>query len=197
MPLTGVQIANIAMDILGEPPITSISNPTVTNERLVARNYEQVVEEELAKRRWLFAIQHPALQADPSASHPARKRAFHLTPDILRVLRPRLSDWIIQRPYLYTDEAAPLTVTCIKRVSESEFDPLFNPVVGAALALRLNNSITGSAETYKEAKDHYRTAVAEARLANAFQRGPVDVPEGGWVEAARHGATLDWGTDRD
>jgi len=197
MPLTDVAIANIAMDFLGESPISSISNPSNTNERLVARNYEQVVQEELAKRRWSFAIQHPSLPADPSASHPARKNAFFLPPDILRILRPQLSDWIVQRPYLYSDEAAPLTVTCIKRVDESEFDPLFNPVVGAALALRLTQTVSGSAEQAQEAREQYRVAVREAAASNAFQRGPVDIPEGGWVEAARHGAPLDWGTDRD
>lgn len=197
MPLTDVQVVNIAMEILGEPPISSISKPETTNERLAARNYEQVVQEEITKRRWNFAIQHPALPADPSASHPQRKRAVRLTTDILRVLRPRHVDWIIQKPYIFTNEAAPLTVPCVKRVDEAEFDPLFNPVVGAALAMRINNSVTGSTEVYQYAKDQYQMAVNQALMANAFERGPVEMPEGGWVEAARYGHPVTWGADHD
>lgn len=197
MPLTPVALANIAMDLLGEPPITSITAPGTTMERRVARNYEQVVAEELTKRRWSFTIRHKVIQFDPSGVHPVLKRAFFLEPKILKVLRPQHVDWIVQRPFLFTNDSSPLTVPCTFRVDESEFDPLFNPIVGAALALRINSATTQSTEAENRIKAAYRNAVSEAALANAFQRGAVPRPEGAWIESARYGYPLPGGSLND
>lgn len=60
-PSSDVDICNIALDVLNEPPISSLDTPSNKAEKLMARHYDQVRRETLAKFVWNFAKKRAVL----------------------------------------------------------------------------------------------------------------------------------------
>ena len=57
LPASPVDICNLALDLLGERPITNITNPVTDTEYLLSRNYDAVRRATLRKYNWHFAKQ--------------------------------------------------------------------------------------------------------------------------------------------
>lgn len=182
-----VSICNRALTKVGANRITSLSDGSVNAGHCNAI-YTEVRDRELRKHVWTFATTRVQLAADTDAPDFGPANQFTLPTDFIR-LAPRdpednlnSLDWAIEGRKLLTNEDAPLNVRYVYRVEDpNEMDPLFREVLAAALALELVEPLTQSNTKPAKLTDEYRTAVAEAKKANAIEQVAAQPPEDEWL----------------
>lgn len=138
-PIASVDIANLALDLLSQPPVPSIVNPASPAADLMARQYDQVRRLLLRKYIFNFARKVALLTVDSSApTHPEFVNGYSLPTDLVRILK--LGDRILfggaiptdyfdfSAGYLYCDEVsgrgftsptATLTITGVYRSGDT------------------------------------------------------------------------------
>lgn len=139
-----VGICNIGLIELGQPPITSLSDPVKAAIYCNAR-YDQVRREMLRAHPWNSARAQAQLSASTTAPLFKWANAFPLPADFIRMFRmPDNAEarYEIVGPVLMTDETAPLNIEYIFNLTDpTKFDPLFvtalGYAVGAAVAMPL------------------------------------------------------------
>lgn len=155
-----VQIANKALRRVGNYRIQSLDE---TNEaaRAVRDVYEAVRDSVLSRHPWNCALVRASLAADADAPAWGYAKAFTLPTDpyCLRVWRLSEEDhgdaeWRVVGRKLHTDEAAPLYVEYISRVTDPEqlapyLADVISAHIAAEVAFRLSESNT-KAETLRQ-----------------------------------------------
>lgn len=181
MATSPVSICNMALAMLGETQILSISPPDdIPAANLCATYYDQARDKVLADREWSFAIAWrtlPALASNPSAAY---STAFKLPVDCVRVLRvydtdkPRVDDqnslqWVREGNNVITD-AASVTISYVRRVTDAnEFSPGFVQCLAIYLASLMANSITANAGLSGQLTQRYMMELSEAAAADGMQ----------------------------
>lgn len=149
--ITDIGVANIALDWLKEPAISSFDDDRPA-ARWMNRNFGIVRDMTLALNPWRFAVERFQIAKDPVA--PAFGYACrYLKPDkCIRVLPLRyggatngpLVRYSVEGDYILTDAGAPLKVRCIVRVEDAtKWSPLFIDAFSLQLGIRLGNWLTG------------------------------------------------------
>ena len=182
-----VQIANRALQILGAKRITSLTEDS-RNARAVNACYETLRDAELRAHPWAFAITRASLAASATAPAFHKERAFPLPSDCLRLLAPdpdyvvNSQDWIVEGREILTNDAAPLKIRYVKRVTDpNEMDTLFRETLSARMAVEMAEEITQSNSKKQDAQAMYMTKIAEARRVNAIEQIAAKPPEDKWV----------------
>lgn len=116
-PIASVDIANLALDLLSQPPVPSIVNPASPTADVMARQYDQVRRLLLRKYIFNFARKVALLTVDANApTHPEFVNGYALPTDLVRILK--LGDRILfggaiptdyfdfSAGYLYCDEVS-------------------------------------------------------------------------------------------
>lgn len=155
-PTGPVDICNLALDRIGQQPISSILAPNSTNEDICARHYDQSRRKML--RKFIFNFARKAAVLPGNLTAPTRDdfaNAYSLPPDFIRLLT--LGDGIVDggnlKPnqfdisgsYIYCDSASafdPVTLLptgldmkyIYDAVTVPQFDPLFVDVLVLELA---------------------------------------------------------------
>lgn len=109
MPYTSVTIANLALQLLGQDPITSLSD---SNKRAREMNtcYDLLREAELQTNAWRFAISQERLISAPVPPGWGRRNRFILPTGFIRLLARypednySTRDWLIEGGYVVTDD---------------------------------------------------------------------------------------------
>lgn len=180
-----VDICNSALQRVGATTILSISDNS-PEARACSVAYDSNRRDELRKFKWNFAIKREVLAPDATAPAFDFTYAFSLPSDCLRVLRPATTDldWQVEGRKILTNDSNTLKLRYISDVTDATvFDPSFYNVVAAALSLDLVERLTQSNVKKQLLVKDYDDAVTAAKRANAFEAGPVDLPEDPWMLA--------------
>ncbi|MGE0533146.1 MAG: hypothetical protein AB7P35_17695 [Hyphomonadaceae bacterium] len=192
------EIANHALDLLGETSIDDINDTTERAERLLAA-WEATRDRALRAHWWNFAIKREALAADATAPAWGFTKAYTIDGDVVRVIQvdqyfpgPVLSDFVgadtspyrIENGKIITDIAAPLKVRWIvNSIDVGMWDPLFAVVMACNLADRLSTRVTGSENIKLRIKEERRMAIVEAVRTNAIEQPPAHIGDNSWMAA--------------
>lgn len=178
------EIANRALEILGDNPVLDITDNT-TRAKACNRAYEPVRRAELRAHPWNFAIRRQKLAADTAAPAFDFARQFTLPGDCLRFLPPSdACDWTPEGGKILTDDAAPLPLRYVADEADpNKFDALFAEALAAKIAFEVCEAITGSSTKKADAKEAYADAIAQAKRVNAFEQPAQDFPEDDWLLA--------------
>lgn len=183
-----VGICNVALQKLGEPRITSLSQD-IKAAREMSVCYEAVRDALLRAYPWSFAIKRVALAADVDVPVGDEfDNQFTLPADCLRVLPPndRMLDWTIEGNKLLTNYDAPLHIRYIGRVEDPNlFDTCFVQLYACDLAVQTCESITQSNTKLQSVKDERRLWLSEARRSGAIEKISSEPPEDDWLAARR------------
>lgn len=179
MPVTDVDVANMALALLDEAPIDSLDQNTRA-ARLINVHYDVTREAELSKHAWVFAIFKATVSGtDTGTGDGTLNYAYAVPSDALRIL-PLTYDgepngipisWRQEAGTIYTDQSSPRVIRYIANlVDPNDWDALFTDVFVAALAAKVAHAITNKANMIQIAQQAYDRALDAALMANAVQR---------------------------
>jgi hypothetical protein len=163
---------------LGAGAITSLTPPRSTLEKLCAQFYDKWRQQELSKKRWVFATEFLPLALLGTLTGTttderllARPYYFQLPTNVLRPIPQKYQRWARRGDKLYSDEQT-LTIEAIVDKTEDQFDPLFEDVLAWRIAQELAEPATQSNTKKQLADAGYKEALATAARNNAYQLEP-------------------------
>lgn len=181
---SSVDICNLALDDLKQPPIKSITTPNSATEYICARRYDTVRRECLFAHPWKFAIFRIQLTPDPSYTIPfGYAYAYKLPADYLRIiskgddyLGDMKSDYVIEDNYLFAVsgdlvfDGTTIDVRYMRDVIDvTKFSPGFVTYLELKLALRMSNKFSISNTIKAGLKEDFKDAETEARAINGME----------------------------
>jgi len=173
--LTDVQLLNNGLSKISASRIDRIDPPRTPLEKYMAANYEQWKRAELAKRRWVFAMEKyyklTLQEKIPGIDKPYK---YALPIDCLRPIRHKRAEWEVRGKFVYSNNSQ-LRIDYIRNVPESDFDALFNEVLACKIAYESTEYVNQSTSKKQGVKMDYDEAVEIAGKANAFIIGPENV----------------------
>lgn len=189
MAISVVAIANRALQKLGADRIEDLGEDS-PNARTMNAAYEITRDAELRRYRWGFSIKRVSIPQDPEDTVWGDWSRFSLPGDYLSIIRDdetgRSVDWRIEGLHIVTADDAPLDLRYVSRVTDPTFfDSLFIEALASKLAMETCQEVTQSTSKKKSAKDDYKTAIADAKLAGAIEKPAQGSPEDDWIAARR------------
>lgn len=196
-----VDVANVCLEILGKPALTSFSDNS-NAARAISSTYDMQRRALLSGRAtWRFSMTRaslPALNAVP-VSGPYTQQ-FALPPDCLRVilagdiypgldlsdykLGPTDAAYSVEGRNILCDYGAPLSLQYVGDIQDSTlFDPWFVLYLGAHLAYLNCERLTGSDAKQQLAASRMKEYRKEAVNSNALVNPPVSNADDTWIAA--------------
>tara|TARA_A100001515_G_C4554218_1_gene204490 strand:+ start:553 stop:1131 length:579 start_codon:yes stop_codon:yes gene_type:complete len=178
---TEVSICSNALRILGDDPITSLTDDT-ERARLCNSLYEPARDAVLRSHPWNFAITRATLAQ--LSTTPAYQYSYQYSlptdPYCLRVLSMEYEDYVFKIEHLagtgrvlLSDEST-AKILYIARVSDTaQFDSLFVDTLTAKMALELSFPVTNSVTLQAQMQKLYQLKLSEARSIDG-QEGFMD-----------------------
>lgn len=199
MAASDVQIANLALQLLGARSILDLTQDTL-EAREMNLAFASVRDSEFNKRRWRFTITRvslPALVATPDSDYAYQ---YELPGDFIRLIEGGdirtvvdLNDYrsgngsalySIEGRRILTNLPAPLAIRHITRVTDTTlFTPSFDMAFAAALAEQTCEKITQSTAKKGDCRVAYRLAIRDAATANALELSSEPAADDTWVMA--------------
>lgn len=185
---TKLGVINRGLQLLGQPQIAAV-NENSTGARAMLRAYDSIVQAELEKNNWRFAIRRASLPADATPPAFGKARQFPVPGDFLRLCPPETAyespqrrDWEIEGTNILTDDEAPLPIRYISlSTPESQWSPLFAEMVACSLAEGTCEEITNSNTKIQLIRGRYEESERQARKTNAIMKAPTKQPTCSWV----------------
>lgn len=188
---TETDIANLALDILKEAPITSLDQDRPTASWM-KRNFDFNRDAVLAMMPWNCALKRVKLPADGTSPAFGWDYRYGLPSDCIRLL-PVTNDGTMEgRPvqheveagYVLTNKAGPLKVRYISRLKNySAYPALLIEAVSARLALRMAHWMTGKSSYVQIAQAHFDRALHDAWLSDAIEGSSPRAADNEWIDA--------------
>jgi hypothetical protein len=199
MAASEVQIANLALQMLGAPSIISLTEDTLS-AREMNLAFASVRDAELNRRRWRFSIVRTSLPALASTPDSDYAYQYQLPGNFIRLIEGGdiravvdLSDYRgsngaalyqIEGRRLLTNLPAPLAIRYIARITDTGlFTPAFDMAFAASLALQTCEKITQATQKQAACDVLYRKAIREAASANALELASEPQGDDTWVMA--------------
>lgn len=179
--MTKVEIFNLALDLVKEPPVVSTDDPKAS-ARFLNRNFDHTARTALRSYPWNCAKEYVELAA--GIDKPLFKWAYAYTipAGTLRVLPPtyngfRYGDVIpheIVGNQIYTDKGAPLRIVRVKDVVDNPglWDDLLVEYVRCSLALGMANKFSGKSKYVELASQMLNAAKEQAETIDAYEGTP-------------------------
>lgn len=179
-----VEIANLALQRIGEEAITSLSDDS-DRARAINRIYDSELRAELRSHPWNCALKQASLAALEDEPLFDYDQMFQLPSDCLRILPDsEATDWKVVGRKLYTNDSGPIELWYIYEITDpNEMDALLVEAFASRLAWKVSPRLTNSRTTTDEAKQSYFDAIREARKVNAFEKIADERPEDDWIVA--------------
>jgi len=201
---TQLGIINLALTKLGADRIGSgeIATPASKNARESVHMYQHVLDAELRKNSWKFAISRLILLAEPTAppfgyayqyvwptgSIPLRiiqVGDYYPGGEIVDYVAADIAPYAFEKNRILTDDAGPLHVRVVSRPDNPafplEYDPLFVQAFACKMAMELAEALTASDNKRERATREYRETMMEAVRMNAIESPPQKVADDTWV----------------
>lgn len=179
------EIANLALQHLGESPIIALTDTGDKTSRTCAVNFAQARDEALQTAPWSCAKKQVALSRLAQAPLFKWAAAYQLPGDFIRLLEidglnawlpaeyfDRHGDTLVMGRGTDADEAADtVNIEYIFRQTDtSRFDPLLVECVAMNLAMKMARTLTGSDSKGQQLREEYeRIVLPRARTLNAQQ----------------------------
>lgn len=182
---TMVTLFNLALDVIVEQPISTISDNSAY-ARWLNRNFAPTVEAALRQQPWNFACEFFQLSQDVPKPAFRWHRQFTLPPDWLRVLPLTEGGYRNGRPIphevksnkLLTNASSPVPVELVmNRQNPGDWDPLFATMIAGRLAAGMAHRFTGKTSFLEKAQQMAKEAFEEAEQANAFEGSLMPVEQ--------------------
>ena len=178
---TEVSICSNALRILGDDPITSLTDDT-ERARLCNSLYEPARDAVLRSHPWNFAITRATLAQ--LSTTPAYEYAYQYSlptdPYCLRVLSMEYQDYVFKIEHLagtgrvlLSDESTAKILYIAKITDTAQFDSLFVDALTAKLAADLSYPVTNSTSLQLQMHKLYELKLSEARSIDG-QEGFID-----------------------
>ncbi len=182
-PNSPVDICRLALDLLKQTSIiTSIANPTTTEEIICARWYDATRRALLRKHFWVFARTRGAISRDTEAPPFGFADAYNLPPNFLRLhfigddtINDYKRDYEIEDRQLLLNNsgATSLNIGFIQDVTVvSKFDALFVLLFAAELAANMAYTFTAKNTVIERLSILLENMRAEAKSVNGQDRPP-------------------------
>lgn len=171
---TDVQIINMGLGKLAAQQIARIDPPQTSLERYVAAGYPLWKRAELARRRWVFAVEFNfQLTKTQTLEGVELPYVYPLPTDCLRPIRTKRSEWVQRGRNLHSGYDV-LKIDYIRNVDEAEFDIMFVDVLACRVALECAEYVTQSNTKKADVQTLYNAALTEAGRCNAYTIGAED-----------------------
>lgn len=167
---SAVEIANLALNDLGQPPIISFSDDT-KSARVLSLLFDPIRDVALRLHPWNFATRRAVLALKAEVPAFGFSKIYALPSDYLRFLRLNSGDehYQLEADGLLT-EANPAELRYIARITDTtRFDPLFVFALAALLAAEAALPITNSQSLRENAVARFREKLQEARSVDAME----------------------------
>ncbi|MDG4721588.1 MULTISPECIES: hypothetical protein [Thalassospira] len=185
-------IANIAMQLIGEQPITSLDEDS-DRARLAKAYFRGAVDRVLAAHSWTWAKKRSLLSDATETPAFGYSYQYLLPADCLRVWSIEkegislgvTQKWEREGDYLLTDVSAPLQVVfSCRRSSYARLDQYLADVMGASLALAVAQSTEGSNTGVERMQVTYERFLAIGKTADQLWQNQSSEPEKSGFETA-------------
>lgn len=185
-----VLICNLALGMIGQNPIKSLSDDT-HEARTCNIYYQHAVDKVLQSNDWNSAVCHAALPADVSVPIWEYDYQYILPsgvspeyPLCLRVIKvDGGDDWERRGNKILTNYPPPLNITYIGRVKENLIDPMLAEVIARKLAVDMSVRFTDSAAKTQLLKTLSLTEENEAKRIDARESKPSNIISDNWIKA--------------
>lgn len=171
-----LSVCNLGLGKIAASRISNLSPPRSPLERHCASGYPSWRDQEIAKRRWVFALADAQLTmtaAEP-LTHTRNPYQYTMPPNCLRPIRDKHTTWEVRGNFLYSCSTVQW-LQFLQRVPETLFDPLFADVLASRVAVESVEFASQSNTKGQTADSHYLASVNEAARANAFIIGAENV----------------------
>jgi len=184
-------ISNLALDLLGEDPISSIDEDQ-ESARLCKRHLVQIAYELQREFPWKQFIKRAQLSSDTTAPEWGYTTRYLLPSGCLKLIdvyvnEYKLDRWTVESGYVLCNVAdGPLQIRYIEEnLDYNNWDMLYVSAVYHRLAQRICMAITSSPSKKQELDLAFREVMQKARHASALEgiAAPVNEPSG--LEIAR------------
>lgn len=185
MAQNAIDLCNKALQRVGATTIMSLldNSPEARACNLV---YDSNRRDELRKHVWNFAIKRAVLAPDVAAPLFDYTYAFTMPSDCIRVLRPPTVDldWKIEGRKILTNDGSTLYLRYIADITDpAQWDPSFYNAAALALAVDISERLTQSNGKKNMLMAEYDQAIKIARRMDAYESGPDEPVEDGWLVA--------------
>jgi hypothetical protein len=184
-------ICNLALDILKEAPISSLSD-----NRPIAlwcnRNFTTQRDAALSMANWNFAMKRQSIAADAVAPAFGWRHGYTLPAGCVRLV-PLTHDGtdegspvahVVEGGKLLTNMSGPLKIRFVNRATNYDaYHPLFIDYLSARLARRMAHWLTGKSSYLQIAAALMSEAWADAWAADAMEGDTPRAADDDWIEA--------------
>lgn len=167
-----VQVTNMALVLLGDDPIASMTQGTKAST-LADALFETERDATLGSYEWNFATKRQSLAQLTAVPSFGYAHAFQLPDDCIRVLEVYpAAPYAVEGRQLLCDLAA-VKIRYTRRVtSPSEWSPTFKNSLAARLAWQMSYALTESVQVHDRFERRFLATLNDARTADA-QEGAV------------------------
>jgi len=189
-----VDVANTALDRLGQPAIVSFGDGTKT-ANLVSRMWPIVRDQVHRAGCWRRLKARAQLAADTTAPEFDYTYRFRLPAECLMILDifinayPLNSRWELEGEYILSDESGPLQLRYIKDSDDpNKWDALHISAVAWLLAAEMCEALNQSSEKRGQAFAAFEATMSMAKKYSGAEGNPVRLNSPDSWESVRHGA---------
>jgi len=187
-----VSIANRALTKLGEDRILLLTDDN-KKARTINQMFDDVLDAELRRYRWKFAIARTSLPALADAPAWGYAYQYPLPSDYLALVQvndiyvrsgTQVGLWSVEAGNILTNIEAPLKLRYVMRVTNPGlFDSLFSEALACKLAVEACEVLTQSETKYARMVEAYKMSMSEATRQDAIENPPDELPQGSWLDA--------------
>lgn len=183
-----VGIANMALSMIGEEPISALDEDNKP-ARFINAIYNSERQIVLRAGRWNSATRRVALALTDDTPTWGFTRSFQLPSDFLRLADTQefKEPHRIEGDRFLSDLSTANITYVFDQTDIAAMDPLFQDAFAAKLAQEICIALTGNRELMRDMRRHYQDKLNEARYMDA-QEAPIQQVEGSaWFDARTGG----------
>lgn len=191
-----IDVANRALTKLGSARITSLDDD-VKAARSINSCFYDILDAELRKNRWSFAMKRDSLAALSDAPAFGFDYQYQLPSDFIRLdmlddrypdvvmdnyINTETAEYQVENGKILANIAAPLKIRYVYRCLDPNlWDPLFREALACKIASEICEDLTQSDSKRQLALKEYSIAVTDAVKANAIERPPQQQPDNQFI----------------
>ena len=172
--------ANVALQRLGEPAISSFDTDGSATGRRIRLAFPVTRRNELRKHTWNFSVKRIVLAPDAEAPAFDYTYQFTLPADFLRLVADPDpdADWVFEGGKILSNDSNVLYLRYVADIeAPGSWDSAFYNAFICALAADLSEIFTSSPGKHQMMVQDYEMAIKQARKANAFEKRPTEIPD--------------------
>ena len=181
-----IDIINMALRILGEAPLTAITDDSEA-ARIADDIWDICVDDVLADHNWNFATCRASLAEDAESPEFGYDNQFQLptNPYCLRVIRMEDidSEYKIERRFLLTDEGEAKIIYIGRITDTTHFSPKFVTALAYRLAAEMAYPLLQSITKKKLAIENYKMQLIDARAVDGMEGSVEKIEAEEWINA--------------